>query len=143
LRRDWKLFTTLTFLFSFGFAIYIGVFQNFLRDVQGAGPLQLGSLESIRKSRFLTAIMTGTLVALAESRVAGLGLIIAGIGVGLTGQMPDFALLVAVTVFWSIGFHLYASMAPVITLTLAKGQEGGRPLGAHGRCRLGREHWLG
>jgi MFS family permease len=133
LRRDWKLFTTLTFLFSFGFAIYIGVFQNFLRDVQGAGPLQLGSLESIREiPGFLTAIMTGTLVALAESRVAGLGLLIAGIGVGLTGQMPTFAPLVAITVFWSIGFHLYASMAPVITLTLAKGQEGGRHLGRMG-----------
>ncbi|MDF2440172.1 MAG: hypothetical protein JWN98_1156 [Abditibacteriota bacterium] len=133
LRRDWSLFTALTFLFSFGFAIYMGVFQNFLRDVQHAGPLQLGSLESIREvPGFLTAVMTGTLVALAESRVAGLGLLIAGIGVGATGRMPEFQSLVGITVFWSIGFHLYASMAPVITLTLAKGQEGGRHLGRMG-----------
>lgn len=133
LRRDWKLFTALNFLFSFGFAIYMGVFQNFLRDVQHAGPLQLGSLESIREiPGFLTALMTGTLVALAESRVAGLGLLIAGIGVGATGRMPEFQSLVAVTVFWSIGFHLWASMSPVITLTLAKGQEGGRHLGRMG-----------
>lgn len=133
LRRDWNLFTALTFLFSFGFAIYLGVFQNFLRDVQHVGPLQLGSLESIREiPGFLTALMTGTLVALAESRVAGLGLLITGIGVGATGRMPEYQSLVAITVFWSIGFHLYASMSPVITLTLAKGQEGGRHLGRMG-----------
>ena len=33
LRRDWTLFTLLTYLFGFGFAVYAGVFQNFLRDV--------------------------------------------------------------------------------------------------------------
>jgi MFS family permease len=133
LRRDWQLFTALTFLFSFGFSIYLGVFQNFLRDVLQVGPLQLGTLESLREvPGFLTAIMTGTLVALAESRVAGLGLLIAGLGVGASGLMPNYAAVVGVSVFWSIGFHLYASMAPVITLTLAKGQEGGRHLGRMG-----------
>jgi predicted MFS family arabinose efflux permease len=130
LRRDWNLFTALTFLFSFGFAVYMGVFQNFLRDELHAGPFQLGSLESMREiPGFLTAIMAGTLIALAESRVAGLGLLITGIGIGATGHMHSFAPLVAITVFWSIGFHLYASMSSAITLTLAKGQEGGRHLG--------------
>lgn len=133
LRRDWNLFTALTFLFSFGFAIYSGVFQNFLRDILHAGPLQLGGLESLREiPGLLTAIMTGTLVALAESRVAGLGLLIAGVGMGATGRMSTFAPLVAATVFWSVGFHLYAAMSPVIILTLAKGQEGGRHLGRMG-----------
>lgn len=133
LRRDWNLFTALTFLFSFGFAIYSGVFQNFLRDILHAGPLQLGGLESLREiPGFLTALLTGTLVALAESRVAGLGLIIGGIGIGATGRMPGFGSLVAITVFWSVGFHLYAAMSPAITLTLAKGQEGGRHLGRMG-----------
>ena len=133
LRRDWKVFTALTFLFSFGFAIYSGVFQNFLRDVSHAGPMQLGTLESLREvPGFLTAIMTGTLVALAESRVAGLGLLITGIGIGATGVLPQFEFVVAVSVFWSVGFHLYASMSPVITLTLAKGEAGGRHLGRMG-----------
>src|SRR5262249_31327253 len=117
LRRDWRLFTALTFLFSFGFAVYTGVFQNFLKDVQHVGPMQLGSMEALREvPGFLTALTAGTLVALAESRVAGLGLLIAGIGIGLTGLMPDYAALVAITVFWSVGFHLYSSMAPAITL---------------------------
>src|SRR5256885_1823291 len=65
LDRDWRLFTLLTFLFAFGFAVYSGVFQNFLRDELHASPLQLGQLESIREiPGLLAAIMAGTLVAL-------------------------------------------------------------------------------
>src|SRR5205085_10102638 len=110
LRRDWALFTALTFLFAFGFAVYSGVFQNFLRDVMHSDALGLGQLESMREvPGLLAAITAGTLVALAESRVAGLGLLITGIGIGLTGRMPGFAPLIAITVFWSVGFHLYAA----------------------------------
>src|SRR5688500_12008930 len=76
LRRDWTLFIALNFCFAFGFAIYSGVFQNFLRDIYGPDPLQLGNLESLREIPGLLAALTaGTLVALAESRVAALGLL--------------------------------------------------------------------
>src|SRR5688572_30431697 len=130
LRRDWVLLTLLTFLFGFGFAIYSGVFQNFLRDEMHSGPLQLGQLESLREiPGFLAALTTGTLVALAESRVAALGLLITAVGIGATGAVSGYWTLVAVTVFWSVGFHLWASVAPAITLALARGQEGGRHLG--------------
>jgi MFS family permease len=130
LKRDWRYFTFLTFLFSFGFAIYSGVFQNFLRDVLNAGPQQLGNMESMREIPGLLAALTaGTLVALAESRIAGVGLLITGIGIGLSGFMGSFWALVGMTVFWSVGFHLYATVSPAITLALAKGVEGGRHLG--------------
>ena len=101
----------------------IWVFQNFLRDVMHCGPLQLGQLESLREiPGFLAALTTGTLVALAESRVAALGLLIGAVGIGATGAAGSYGMLVAITVFWSVGFHLWASMAPAITLALAKGR---------------------
>jgi predicted MFS family arabinose efflux permease len=130
LRRDWALFTALTFLFGFGFAVYAGVFQNFLREVQHAGPYRMGELESLREiPGLLTAMTAGTLVALAESRVGVLGILITAVGIGATGWMPGFWSLVAVTMFWSVGFHLWMSVSPAITLALAKGKEGGRHLG--------------
>jgi MFS family permease len=130
LARDWTLFTALTFLFSFGFAVYSGVFQNYLRDIMHSNALNLGTLESLREIPGLLAALTaGTLVALAESRVAGLGLAITGIGIGATGLAPSYAALIGITVFWSVGFHLYAAVSSAITLALAKGQEGGRHLG--------------
>jgi MFS family permease len=130
LRRDWRYFTALTFLFMVGFAIYMGVFQNFLRDRLNANELQLGTLESIREiPGLLAALMAGIVVALAESRIAALGLAVGAIGIGISGLAGDFNSLVLITVFWSVGFHLYSSVSPAITLTLAKGKEGGRHLG--------------
>lgn len=130
LRRDWRLFATLTFLYAFGFAIYNGVFQNFLRDDLAITPLPAGALESFREvPGLLAALLAGILVALAEARVAAVGLIVMGIGMGLTGRFTDYWPLVAISVVWSIGFHIWATVSPAITLTLAKGVEGGRHLG--------------
>src|SRR5579859_5607 len=121
-RRDWFRFTLLTFLFGFGFALYGGVFQNFLRDVMHArDALKLGQLEALREvPGLLAALMAGTLVALAATRVAGLGLLIGAIGIGVTGLMHQFSTLILITVFWSIGFHLWASVSSAITLALAR-----------------------
>ncbi len=130
LKRDWALFTWLTFLFSFGFAIYSGPFQNFLRDVLNAHELDLGKLESLREiPGLLTALTAGTLVALAETRLASIGLLVGAIGIGLTGFCTSFPPLIAITVFWSVGFHLWSTVQTAITLALAKGKEGGRHLG--------------
>ncbi|MEJ5169648.1 MAG: MFS transporter [Fimbriimonadales bacterium] len=128
--RDWRLFIAATFLFGFGFAIYNGVFQNFIREVLHAGPKQLGMVESLREvPGLLTALLAGTLVALAESRVAAVGLAIAGIGIAATGVVRTVPSLVLISVFWSIGFHVFSTVQSAITLALAKGREGGRHLG--------------
>jgi hypothetical protein len=130
LQKDWRVFTALVFLFAFGFAVYSGVFQNFLRDELGADALDLGKLESTREiPGLLAALLAGTVYALAESRVAALGLFITAIGIGFTGVFQQYTPLLAITVFWSIGFHLWATVQSAITLSLAKGKEGGRHLG--------------
>lgn len=128
--RDWKIFTAIVFLFGFGFAIYSGVFQNFLRDQLQAQELQLGILESTREiPGLLAALLAGFVYALAETKVAAIGLIITGFGIGATGAFDHYVPLVAITVFWSIGFHLWATVSSAITLSLAQGVEGGRHLG--------------
>ena len=130
LRRDWTLFAGMTFLFMFGFTIYMGVFQNFFRESLRGDEMGLGLLESLREiPGLIAALMAGALVALAESRMAVIGLFITGLGIALTGGADSYWTLVAVTVFWSIGFHLWSTVQPAITLTLAKGIEGGRHLG--------------
>ncbi len=130
LRRDWRTYTALTFLYTFGFAVYSGVFLNFMVDDLRATPLQVGGLESIREiPGLLAALLAGFLVALAESRVAGVGLLVMALGVGLTGQFPSYWPVVWMSLFWSVGFHVFSPVSSAITLTLAKGLEGGRHLG--------------
>jgi hypothetical protein len=129
-RRDWALLVALTALFAFGFAVYNGIFQNFARERLAMQPQGLGLLESLREiPGLLTAFTAGTLVALAEPRVAGIALAICGLGIGLTGQMGSYWPLVGITVFWSVGFHLWMSVQPAIVVSLAKADEGGRRLG--------------
>ncbi len=128
--RDWVLFGALTFLFMFGFQIYMGVFTNFFRESLRGDELALGGLESIREiPGLIAALMAGIVVALAESRVAALGLFLTGVGIAMTGFAPSYWYLVGINVFWSIGFHLWSTVAPAITLTLAQGVDGGRHLG--------------
>lgn len=128
-RRDWTLFLMSTFLFSFGFAIYSGDFQNFLRDHLGANPLMLGGLESLREiPGLLAALMGGSLAMLPETRIASLGLIVMGIGIGFSGTLSSYWILVLITIFWSIGFHSYSPVSSSIALALAQGREGGRHL---------------
>ncbi|MBX3119198.1 MAG: MFS transporter [Fimbriimonadaceae bacterium] len=127
---DWKILIIATFLYAFGFSIYGGVFTNFAKDIVNATPLQYGGLESIREIPGLcAALMAGILVALAEARVAALGLAIMAIGIGLTGHFTDYWPLVGITVLWSIGFHTWSSVAPAITLNLSKGANSGKNLG--------------
>ena len=129
-RREWGYLVALTALFAFGFAVYNGIFQNFARERLGMLPGELGLLESLREvPGLLTAFMAGTLVALAEPRVAGIALGICGVGFALTGQAGSYWPLVGMTVLWSVGFHLWMSVQPAIVISLAKAEEGGRRLG--------------
>lgn len=129
-RQDWIRFAALSFCFAFGFAIYGGIFQNFVRESLNLNPRQFGLLESLREvPGLLTAFTAGTLVALAEPRLAGYALGLAALGIGATGRMGGYWALVGITVLWSIGFHLWISVQPSITMALAEGREGGRRLG--------------
>lgn len=129
LRRDWLLFAVMTFLFSFGWNTYDAVFQNFFREAMGGGPMQLGILEAIRETPgLIAALMAGILVALAEKWLAALGLVICGVLIALTGVAHDFWTLVLITTSWSVGFHLWSTAGPSITLHLSQGLEGGKHL---------------
>jgi len=129
-RRDWRFFTALIVCFSFGFAVYNSIFQNFFREVMRGGPDQLGILESLRETPgLLTAFLAGTLAALAEARLAGMALGLCALGMAATGLAPSYWALVGLSVLWSTGFHLWSSVQAAITLSLARHQEGGRHLG--------------
>ncbi len=114
----------------FGFAVYNGVFLNFFRDVLTANELDLGRIESFREiPGLLAAISAGILVSMAEHRMAAFGLFICAIGITANGFQHTMLHLTLSTVFWSIGFHLYQTVASAITMALAKGEDGGKHLG--------------
>lgn len=125
-QRDWWLLAGATLAFSLGFGIYLGLFPTFASDHLGLAKAQLGVHESLREvPGLLSAGIVGILAGLAEPRLALLALGITAAGIGLTGQADGFAALVACSMFWSIGLHIWLIVQPALTLALS-------PPGRHG-----------
>jgi predicted MFS family arabinose efflux permease len=134
LHRDWLLLAAATLAFSFGFGIYSGLIPNFAAGYLGLSRRDLGLLESLREvPGLLTAGIIGLLASIAEPRLAALAMAIMSLGIGLTGQAGSFTQLVACSVFWSIGLHVWLTIQPSITLTLSPPGRHGRSLGMIGR----------
>src|SRR5262249_14120776 len=95
---------------------------------------QLGLLESLREiPGLLTAGMIALLAGLAEPVLAMLALGVMAAGIAATGQATGFGTLVACSIFWSIGLHIWLTVQPSVALTLSEEGKHGRGLGLLGR----------
>jgi predicted MFS family arabinose efflux permease len=128
--RDWLLLAGTTLAFSFGFGIYSGLIPNFAAEHLRLRREDLGLLESLREvPGLLTAGIIGLLAGIREPRLATLAMAVLALGIGFTGQAHGFWPLVACSVFWSIGLHVWLTLQPSITLTLSPPERHGRSLG--------------
>ncbi len=133
LRRDWRLLSWATFLFAFGFAVYGGVFINYITEVLLVKPVQMGTMESLREVPGLLAVfIAGAVAAYSETRIGAVCLLLSAGGVAATGFVHTFPELVAVTVFWSVFMHQWFTSSSGIPLALSQGEDGGRHLGRMG-----------
>lgn len=130
IRRDWLRLAAATMAFFAGFGIYIATFPSFAVYHLGLDRGQLGLLESLREvPGLLTALMIMALAALAEPRLAALALAIVMAGFALTGRATGFWPLVAYSVLWSIGLHIWLTVQPSLTMRLSPPRHQGRGLG--------------
>jgi predicted MFS family arabinose efflux permease len=128
--RDWLLLVAATLAFSFGFGTYSGLIPNFAAEHLGLSRAQLGLLESLREiPGLLTAGMIALLAGLAEPVLAILALGVMAGGIAATGQATGFGTLVACSIFWSIGLHIWLTLQPSVALTLSEEGKHGRGLG--------------
>jgi len=133
-RRDWLLLAGATVAFGVGFGINVGSVSNFAVHSLHIEPQRLGLLESLREvPGLLTAAMIGVVGALALPRLALFALLLVGLGFGATGQAGGFWPLVACNVLWSIGLHVWLTVQPTLTLTLARAGHHGHGLGLMSR----------
>lgn len=128
--RDWLLLAAATMAFSFGFGIYSGLIPTFAAGHLRLSREDLGILESLREvPGLLTAGIIGLLASIAEPLLAVLALAITAVGIAATGQADDFRQLVACSVFWSVGLHIWLTIQPSLTLNLSPPERHGRSLG--------------
>jgi MFS family permease len=128
--RDWGLILAGVFLMNAGWATYSAIFTNFVSEDLHIHARDLGLVESLREvPGFLTVVLAAITVRMRESRITSLALLV--LGLGLMGYSGVHALptLVAVTMFGSIGFHLFMPLSSGLALSQATESTGGRRMG--------------
>ncbi|HDD24320.1 MAG TPA: MFS transporter [Chloroflexi bacterium] len=95
-------------LLSFGFQIWRSLFNNFAVGELGVRADQMGVIQAIREVPGLLGFGVGLLaLVMTEMRIAGLSVVLMGVGIALTGTVHSIVPLIASTLLMSVGFHFF------------------------------------
>jgi predicted MFS family arabinose efflux permease len=109
-------------VWALGFRLWEAVFTNFAREELALGADQLGWVQAIREVPGLLGILVGVAALyVLEMRIAGVSVLLMGVGIALTAVTYDLYTLIGVTLLMSTGFHFfYASNASAVLLTVGR-----------------------
>ena len=125
--RDFKLLALSSGLLSAGFAVYMTTFNNFIVEEIGIQPHQFGVMESIREiPGFLTVALVAISMRVPAALLAGLLLILTGLGIGAYSGVHTVGGLILASLIWSVGFHGWLPQRETLALTLSDAHKGRR-----------------
>jgi MFS family permease len=131
--REWALILAGFFFFDVGWATYSAIFTNFVSQDLRIRPSDLGLVESLREvPGFLTVVLAAMTVSIRESRVTAAALVILGLGLMGYSAASGLGTLIAVTMFGSIGFHLFYPLSSGLVLGQAGEHNRGQRMGQKG-----------
>lgn len=115
---------------GFAMAVQTGVNSNFVAQEMGLTPMQQGLLEGIRETCGITALGVLALLGGVSEPLLGAAML-SVLGAGLIGylRVPDFGWLIAVSLVWSQGLHVWMPLPQSMALALAEPGGAGRRLG--------------
>lgn len=117
-------------LMAFGFRLWQSLFNNYSVEVLGVQANQIGTIQAVREIPGLVGFLVGLLALLwAEMRIAGIAIIVMGLGIVATALAGNVAGLVGATLLMSIGFHFFYSSNNAAVLLTAGKDEAPRVLG--------------
>jgi len=128
-RTQLILAVTSVVMFRLGYEMYRSVFSNFAGGELGLGAEMVGLVESVREIPGLLAVFAGLLCFYAPEHIlAGIFLLICGVGLMTVSMGTDFLTLAPAILVFSIGFHFYAPLFNALSLRVA-GDEKAKVLG--------------
>jgi predicted MFS family arabinose efflux permease len=93
---------------QFGLGMQRTLFNNFAAEEFGAGPTQIGWLESVREiPGLLTFLIVGVTVFVARNVVLAVSVALVGVGLMMYAGAGQMAGLIVATLVYSTGFHLF------------------------------------
>ncbi len=129
-RRGLAFVGTAVATVGFAMALQMGLNANFLADDIGVSGFQLGVLEAVRESCGVLALgVLALLAGLAEPLVGAAMLVLVAVGLSGYAFVPSFGWLVAVSVVWSQGLHVWMPLPSSMTLALSEPGRAGYRLG--------------
>jgi MFS family permease len=107
-------------LLALGFRLWQSIFNNFAVEEMGVRAGQIGLIQAMREIPGLMGFLVGMLaLLLVEMRIAGLSVVLMGVGIFLTAAARDLTGLIGATLVMSVGFHFfYTSNASAVLLTV-------------------------
>lgn len=128
--RNWALVLGGVFLMNAGWATYSAIFTNFVSQDLHIHAQQLGLVESLREvPGFLTVVLAAMTVRMRESRITSVALLVLGLGLMGYSSVYSLGALIAVTMFGSLGFHLFMPLSNGLALGQATERTAGRRMG--------------
>ena len=139
--RNFTLLAAAVFSVGIFLGVQMTLYNNFVVDRLGIDAHQLGTVEALREvPGFLNALFVGLVMHLAPPLIAGMALILMGLGFAAYAQVDSVYTLALFSVIWSIGFHCWLPMEQTMSLTFTPEGEKGKWLG---RLRsVGAVAWL-
>jgi len=118
---------------GFAMAIQMGLNANFLQEDIGVDGFQIGLLEAVRESCGIWALLLlAVLAGMSESVVGAAMLAVFAVGIGGYAFAPDFRSVVAVSIVWSQGLHVWMPLPHSMAMALAEPGRTGHRLGQVG-----------
>ena len=115
---------------GFTITLQLGLNSNFVAQEMNLSGLQQGLLEMFRESCGIFALaVLAILSGLAEPLVGAGVLVLFGLGMASYTFVPTFPWLVAASLVWSQGFHVWVPLPQSMTLALAEPDRKGHRLG--------------
>ncbi|MGC8873662.1 MAG: MFS transporter, partial [Chloroflexia bacterium] len=108
------------FILTMGFNTWQSLFNNFAVDELHIRADQIGLVQSIREIPGLLGFVVSLIALfLAETRIAGLSVVLMGLGIWLTATVHGMPTLIGATLLMSTGFHFFsASNAAAVLLAV-------------------------
>jgi len=115
---------------GFTMALQLGLNANFLADDIGVSGFQMGVLEAFRESCGVVAFaVLAILAGLAEPIVGAAMLVLLGAGLASYAFVHDYVWVVALSLIWSQGLHVWMPLPNSMALSLAEPGRAGHRLG--------------
>ncbi|MBT3271006.1 MFS transporter [Candidatus Poribacteria bacterium] len=137
--RNFLLLAGAVFCVGGAFGVQIPLFANFIFERFGVRTHEYGYLEALRETPgFLVVAMSALVMVVAAPRLSMVCLLVMGAGLAAYAWITDIATLlggsaimalIVTSVFWSIGFHVWAPLQNTLALRYAPSDETGRWLG--------------